>query len=208
MSNEVMYTVLAAAVLSQLLPVFAGKKQNNPVLWYYVITGFCFDVLLILFKRVIKADWLDYHLIGNLYFAVEFLFITFFYYRKIYNSGTTLYAISGIALSIYALTFFNNSIISGTGIAIFAVIYAAYSIAGFYHLLTSLKSNRIEQSQFFWANTGFIIYAAGSLPILIAIDHLLEVNKETAYTLWVFRNILNIIKSIIFAKALTLTDRE
>lgn len=208
MSNEVMYTVLAAAVLSQLLPVLAGKKQNNPVLWYYVITGFCFDVLLILFKRVIKADWLDYHLIGNLYFAVEFLFITFFYYRKIYKSASTLYTICGIALIIYAVTFFKSSVISGSGIAVFAVIYAAYSIAGFYHLLNTLKSRSIEQSQFFWANTGFIIYAAGSLPILIAIDHLLEVNKETAYTLWVFRNVLNIIKSIIFAKALTLTDRD
>lgn len=210
MSNDFLHVVLGISIASQLIPIIIGKKQNNPLLWSYILTGFCFDIALTVCKRVIEIDGFDYHFVGNLFFAIEFIFITIYYdtYAKLFSSKIIFVATLTIPLIIYLITFIDGTLISGKGIAVFATLYAIYSLVGFHKILVHLKNNKIEESAFFWVNTALIIYAAGSLPILIAIDYMLENNKETAYILWVFRNIINIAKSIIFAKALTLNERD
>lgn len=202
------YIILGASILSHLLPIIIGKRNNNSLLWTYVLTGFCFEIILTSLKRIFNIDGVDYHLIGSIYFLVEFMFVTFYYYPKVIPTKKYLITITSLFTIIYLLTFYDGTIISGKGAGIFILLFSIYSIIGMYQLLNTKNSIRIERSSFFWVNTGFLIYAAGSLPIFIAVDTLLEVNKETLYSLWIFRNVLNVIKNVIFTKALTLKDSE
>ncbi|HEY9179041.1 MAG TPA: hypothetical protein VIN07_15215 [Flavipsychrobacter sp.] len=206
MNQAFSYIILGASIFSHLLPLIIGKRQNNALLWIYILTGFCFELVLTSFKRLIQIEGFDYHIIGNIYFITEFILIAFYYYARIFKSKVVFTWLLLSLLALYAVTFYGNTVVSGKGEGLFIVAFMVFSIIGLYRQLKNVTTKKIEQSQFFWVNTGFLLYAAGSLPIFITVDTLLQINQDTLYKLWIFRNVLNIIKNIIFAKALTLKE--
>lgn len=205
------YIILGVSILSSLLPLFLGKRQNNALLWYYILTGFCFELVLTSLKRIIRIDGFDYHWIGTIYFLVEFVFISFYYRTRVFSQRSTFYLVFISLVVFYLFTSLTDislspSNVNSIGSAGLLLAYIAYSIAGFYKILKEQTITRLERSPFFWANTAFLLYSAGSIIVFICIDYLLIEDKELLYALWIFRNILNVTKNIIFARVLTLKD--
>lgn len=210
-NNPITYVILSVSIISALLPLMIGKRDNNPLLWTYILAGFCFDISITVFKRLIHVDWFDYHWLGVIYFAVEFVFISLYYNKYIFKHKSIFITILLAGLLFYSITTINSETfthygLNGIGAGAFLLAYITYSLAGFHKILKEQTIVRLERSPFFWINTAFLIYAAGSIVVFVCLDFFLVENKMLIYTLWVFRNTLNVIKNVIFAKALTLRE--
>lgn len=177
-------------------------------LWIYILVGFCCDLLMIYLKRVahVEHQW-----ISHIYIIAELLLISWYYKDHILNKSTALTLIfTGIFFYIVTAalgTEFNQHNVNGTGAAGLALLYIILSFAGYFNILKEQLTPQLENSSFFWANTSILLYSSGSIIIFICIDYMLISDTELLYTIWVFRNVVNVIKNTLFTRALTLGSK-
>lgn len=208
MNETISYIVLGISVVSALMPLFFGRKQYSTPLWIYILVGFSFDLLLILLKRILH---IDHQWISHLYIPTELILISLYYRSYFFKSSNAFYTIILAGLLFYILTTlygseFSRYHVNGVGASGLLLLYIAYSILGFHKILKEQTIVRLENSSFFWANAAFLLNSSGSIIIFICIDYLVIEDKTLLYTLWIFKNILNVIKNIMLTRALTLKN--
>ena len=184
------------------MPLIAGIKKRFSLLWLYVLTGFFFDILVSVLKRM----QMNRHGATNMFVLAEFLFISFYYKKKIFKSNIFFYV---FVLSL-TLFFLCNTLakslkdLNTFGYSIFLFTFILYGIVGLYRILKEQKMLFLEKSSFFWANVAFILYASGNFMLFLFKDYLNEKDIIAFHLLWTVSFItLNILKNLILAISLS-----
>jgi hypothetical protein len=173
--------LLIFSILCPLIPLIAGIKKRFTLLWLYVMTGFCFDLVVVTQKRLLHVNQ---HPASNLFVLVEFILISALFVADTLNK--TIYDLNAFFASFFSLA------------------YILYAITGFYVVLQKQKVLFLEKSSFFWINVAFLVYASGNLLLFLFKDYLRQNNAEFFGLLWhTFFLVLNISKNIFLAIALS-----
>jgi hypothetical protein len=191
------------SIFSPLIALVAGYRQRFTLLWYYVLAGLFFDLLLPLLKRGLEVN---HFWAGNLFILVEFLMISFYYRERIFRNkllfgsivliGSMFFITSTTVKSVFAFNAF--------GASVFFFVYIVYGIVGLYKMLQAQNELFLERSSFFWVNVAFIIYASGNFLLFLFMDYLRQHDDKTLLMLWATSfQILNIIKNIVLGIALS-----
>ncbi len=208
MSETVKYILLTLSVLSPILPLVLGRKQYKCLLWWYIAAGLFCDVLLILLKRVFETD---YHWVSHLYLSVQFVLLLLYYHKKVINTFILVLLLAECGgYYLYTELFLETNRIynvNNIGSAAMFLVFTGLSIAGFYKILKEQRLVRIERSSFFWVNTAILFYAAPNVIVFLCINYLSEIDTGLLFSLWgTFTLAINVIKNVIFARAITLKD--
>ena len=190
------------SILSPLVPLLVGIKKRYSILWLYVFTGFFFDLLISILKRIPA----NRHWAANLFVLVEFLLISFYYKKKIFRSAIFFYSLIMILSAFFVCTTLAKILtdLNTFGYSIFLFIFILYGITGLYLILKEKKMLFIEKSSFFWANAAFILYASGNFLLFLFKDFMHEKNLLAFNLLWAVCFLtLNILKNLLLAIALS-----
>lgn len=191
------------SILSPLFPLIAGFRRRFTLLWLYVLTGFSFDLLITLIRRVLH--W-PHYLAANLFVLAEFLLVSFIYKDKIFKKPALFYSFTGLLSLFFIATTYEKAVadFNTFGSSFFSFSYIIYGIAGLYTLLQEQKVVFLEKSSFFWVNVAFIIYASGNFLLFLFRYYLQENDLELYKLLWsTFFLSLNVVKNILLGIALS-----
>lgn len=198
------FILLIISISSPLIPLLLGIKNRRTLLWKYVMAGFISDFSILLFRKVF---FLPHYIIGNLFIAVEFIFISLICNQYFLNKKIRTYLMVGqvILLLYYVITSYSTFLTkfnSNIG-AIFHVAYLVYALLGFYRIVSSKIILYLDRSMYFWINCGLILYASGSTFLFLFSSYLSAQNSSLHHALWSrFFIGVNIVTNLIWAKAL------
>lgn len=146
---------IGLAILGELVSYITGRvlhMRNLHILHVYTI--------------------LEFNTIALFYFA----FFGYFYPRTLVPGlmiGFTVLAILN-SLFLQSLSGYNTY---ARGLE--AVLIIGFSVMAYYKMLNELSTKRLDRNPFFWINTGFLLYFAGSLFFLILSNALLVKSDRT-----------------------------
>jgi hypothetical protein len=182
--------------------MYVGRKKYLTLLWLYVITGFLFDLLIILFNRVYHINSFP---VGNLFLLTEFILISLLFRKHLYRNNFLFVIITAGLSLFFILTTYRSyqTDLNTFSASFFSSTYLVYSIVGLFIILREQKDIYLERSYLFWLCVAFLIYASGVLFIFLFKDYMRGVDDEFFKTLWkTFFRILNIIKNLTLAFAI------
>jgi hypothetical protein len=191
-----MFPILLS-ILSPLFPLTAGRKRRGSLLWYYMYTCFCAGLCITLIHYALHSN---YHWLTNIYFLSEFVFLSLYYKKEVFQAETSFYLFSLLFLAVFIFyTSFSEegwSTFNAANACIPALYYLLCSFKGFYTLIREQKISFLEKSSFFWANTAVILYATGIFIIVLLSNKLqdrettIKVEQYTFLCLYSLKNIL------------------
>jgi len=198
------FMILFLSIFSPIIPLVVGRKHKLTLLWLYVLTGFCFEIIIFSLRQ-----WkLNYYWADNLFFLSEFIFISFIYRKKIFKSNFVFCLIGSLILLYFIVTTLSRKDnffkLNEKGASLFYLCYIIYSILGFNELLKKKKIVRLETVSFFWVNCAFLILGSGTFLIFLFIPYFQKINVEILRKLWSdFFLIVNILTQLLLALALS-----
>ncbi len=203
MTPAIRLTFLIISISSPLIALIVGRKKRYSTLWFYVLVGLSFDLLLVFLKRVLHT----HHLwAGNIFILIEFLFISFIYKQNLIKNNFIFYLLITILSMFFIVNTLQKSVydLNTFGGSFFYLAFIFYSIFGFFLLLKEQKVPSLEKSSFFWINVAFIIYSSGNFLLFLFKDYLQQNENELFLLLWSsFFLILNILKNTFLGIALS-----
>ncbi len=194
---------LVLSVASFLIPLLVGYRNRQTLLWKFILTGFVFDVFLIILKRGFHVNIFP---VANLYVLVEYWLISAIYYQyyprnwnkvllSILISSSVLYV-----LQVYYIGFENRN---GIGAAVFYFYYIIYALLGFVFLSQKRAHLYITDSMFFWINVSVLIGCSAKEIFFLFEDYLMKNNSADFGIIWLIYRGLNLAVNILFAVALS-----
>lgn len=207
-AHTVKEILLYASITSAILPIIIGFKTRKTLLWLYPVAGLFFDLLLMLFRRVL---FINHFWIANTFILVEFIIISCLYYREVFGRRK-IFSIPAAALAVmFVITTTNASwqAINGHFAALFYFIYIFYGMAGLFTIIKRQEIVFLNTSGFFWMNVAFLVYASGSFILFLFWEYLLAHDEKLFLNLWskVFVS-LNITKNVLIALSLYYYKKE
>lgn len=192
------------SVLSPLLPITIGIRKRKSLLWLYAVTGFLFDILMNALDILAGSD-INTDLIANVFLPVEFLFIAFYYKKRLFRRDYVFYTMLAVQLTLFILLaiYITPHKFNNYGAAIFDISSVIFAIIGLYSILQQKEVYFLGKLMFFWVNVAFVIYGTGNFLIFLADEYLSRTDVTLKGELWPFHNILNIIFSTLVAIALS-----
>lgn len=193
---------LIISVSSFLLPLLLGYKKRRTLLWIYIFTGFAFDILLMILKRVFHFNLFP---IANLYVLIEFLILSFYYYKATGKEYKYFIHTIAILTILYTTQTFLHGIEkrNGVGAATLYAIYLLYALWGFFVISKRHLYDIVTQSSFFWVNVAILLSSSGRVILFLFEDYLTLHQHGHLATLWVIYRMFNVLINILFAIALT-----
>lgn len=177
-------------------------RKHFPLLWFYPLTGFAFDILVSIFKRIGSSGngW-----VSNLFVLTEFIILSFIYRKRVFPNDRVFFLFTGAMVVFFVSTTLNASLVRFNmfGASFFSFSYIVYGLLGFRSILKETDIVSLERYWFFWLNTAVLTYASGTFLLFLFKDYLWAVNEVFYKQLWnsLFQ-LLNIIKNILLAVAL------
>jgi hypothetical protein len=141
----------------------------------------------------------------NVYYALLFLLLTWFYYEILFINtrrvlvwiGLAIYLQSFLLVTIYVQSFFEYQTLMWV---ITAIIMIIYSITYFFYSFSTISATNIFSYTFIWINIGVMIYFCLNLFLFILGNHVLtKLEPEVGALIWSSHNVNNIIKNVLFA---------
>jgi hypothetical protein len=188
-------------------------------LWVYAATGLFCDCS----AQYLKTNNHSYHWLGNIFLLLEFLFISFFYRDYIFKRKLFFQIIILTIPLIFILNTWVDSVTIlnqfGAGVSliirfntfaggILCILYIAYGLLGFYHLLQNPDFTFLEKSPFFIVNVAFFLYASANCLLLLFASYLSKVNLEFLVNTWGnFFTTINILRYLLIGIALYKTKQ-
>lgn len=198
------YILYLLSMYTPILPLLFGYKKWNTLLWWYVMAGFATDMIggHILKPMGITIEWLS-----NLYMLVNFVLLALYVGKPLNKSKQyKLYIVTGIFSLIFIIYCIQHSVLlfNGLGMSMLNFICVLFGIYALYCMLEELKIEKIQESEYFWANVSFIIYYSGNFLLFLFHDYLLAEKKEILILLWAYILFsMNILDRLILTVALT-----
>lgn len=193
---------LIISVSSFLIPLLVGFKNRKTILWLYILTGFVFDIGLMLLKRVFHIDIFP---LANVYVLAEFLLLFLYYYLSIGRQYHHFFLVTLLIAALYIIQTLVNGIDkrNGIGAASFYALYLVYALLGFYTISKKHQYQLITSSAFFWANVAVLLGSSGRVILFLFEDYLIVHQQTHLGYLWVVYRMFNVLINVLFAVALS-----
>ena len=202
--SEVMRFASNLSVLVPLTVYFYriryASRQVHVIGLLLIVSGLCDLAGFILLK-----DNQPTTVLFNIYYLLLFLLLTWFYYHNFFDTlhrimiwvGLAVYIPAFILVSLYVQNFSEYQTMMWL---VTAVIMIIYSIAYFFHSLTTITGNAFSAYGLIWINIGVMIYFCMNLFLFVMANYVLtELDPETSKLIWSSHNINNILKNVLFA---------
>lgn len=207
--------LLYISYFSIVVPIyFLFRKKHALKLRQYQLLG-----VLLLVSAV--ADMVGYilirndisnHVVNNIYFMVSFIVLSLMYAQPLVDARPSIYSFIGVAFCLFIWDTFCLQSITGVQsyIATFcAILSIGYAIIYYDHLLTTLPATNITRLPFFWINTAVTYYFGLNLFLFVFSTYIFEnLKDEEILVVWIFHNVNNIIKNILYAIGLSRIKNE
>ena len=214
-SVKISEVIRVASNLSLLVPLAVyfsriryASRQIHIIGLLLIISGLCDLAGFILLKENQSTT-----ILFNIYYGLLFIVLTWFYYHNFFDTlhrimiwvGLAVYVPSFILVSVYVQNFSEYQTMMWL---ITAIIMIIYSIAYFFHSLTTITSNEYSAYGLIWINIGVMIYFCMNLFLFVMANYALtELDPETSKLIWSSHNINNIIKNILFAVGISFAQK-
>ena len=165
-----------------------------------IVAGLCDIVGFVLFSSQQSTV-----IVFNLYYALLFFLLTWFYYEVLFLNtrrimvwiGLAVYLQSFILVTVYIQGFLEYQTLMWL---ITAIIMIIYSVAYFFYSLSTIPTTSYFGNSFIWINAGVMIYFTLSLFLFVMGDYIFsEMDKLLGSIVWSAHNVNNIIKNVLFA---------
>src|SRR5260221_5953185 len=152
---------------------------------------------------VLATYSINTHLIGNIYFLVQFSFLYKIlidqlqrrkYLITIYLTFVALY-VANIAFYQGPLKFNSISNVAAS------IILMALSLQYLYHLMAKLPIMYIYNLPMLWISFAVLGYYAGTFFLFLTSNYFVEGAAASHRMMWILHNLLNIVKNLLFAIA-------
>lgn len=187
-----------------ILPLVFGYKKWNTLLWWYVMAGFATDMIA---GHILKPMGFNIEWLSNLYMVVNFTILTIYVGLPLSKSNQQkLYVVAGIIAIIFSVYCIQHSVFlfNGLGLSMLNFTSVLFGMYALYCMLQELRVEKIQQSEYFWANVSFIIYNSGNFLLFLFHDYLLAEKKEILILLWAYILFsMNILDRILLTIAIT-----
>ena len=183
-----------------LIKMRRASRQVHIIGTLIIVSGVCDLIGLVLLSRSQSTV-----VLFNVYYAVLFFLLTWFYYEILFVNrrrmmiwiGLAVYLQSFILVTAFVQSFFQYQTIMWL---ITAVIMTVYSIAYFFYSISSITTSGQLGYSLVWINIGVMIYFCLNLFLFIMGNYVLtKLDPETSAMIWSSHNVNNIIKNILFA---------
>jgi len=142
----------------------------------------------------------------NVYFIVEFLILSALYAYLLADVKKYIYTIAIACASFFVI---NSIYVQGVEVVqsytatLCSVITIGYCLILFHDLIGNLPSFFISRNYLFWLNTGVVYYYSFNLLLFIFSTYVfLNLSRQEVMAVWLFHNLNNIIKHILFSIAI------
>jgi len=191
-------TLAYLSFFSALTPIIVGIIKRNiltrALLLVLVISLIAFIADLV--SIFPKAFLLQNYIVIHCYSIAEIYVLGLFYYRSLHLPVIRNIFIILTVLYISDVLFFSNEFNFNSGIiAIICLSFISISLFGLYKLFTKEEYLFMDQSPIFWCYIAILTYFSGSFFSWLLFDAI-QINGEGS---WIFHNIANILKNILFA---------
>lgn len=199
--------IRVASNLSLLLPLAIYitriryvSRQVHIIGILLIVSGLCDLIGFILFHEHQSTV-----VLFNTYYALLFILLTWFYYEILFVNtrrimiwiGLAIYVQSFILISVFVQSFLEYQTLMWL---VTAIIMITYSIAYFFHSLSTITTPGFAGYSLIWINIGVMIYFCLNLFLFVMGNYILtKLDPETSALIWSSHNINNIIKNILFA---------
>ena len=167
------------------------------------MAGLIFDILIFL---VLKKIPINIFIIANSYLVIEFLFISFFYKKKLFQGKNWFNVLIAVLITSFVIHTYVGGLtkLNGYGAALFFFpTYFIYGIAGLYQILKEQKEYFLGRSSFFWANVAFLTFFPGNFFVFLFQGYLLSNNKaHVLAAFWIFHDLFNALMNILLGFSL------
>lgn len=208
--------IRVASNVSLLLPLllylsrFKYASRQVHIIGILIIVSGIFDLIgLLLFSRHQSTV-----ILFNTYYALMFGLLTWFYYEVLFINSRRIMVWIGVAvyvLSFVLVTAFVQSFAEYQTLmwVIGAIILIIYSIAYFFHSLSTISASGYFGYGLIWINVGIMIYFCLNLFLFLMGNYVLtRLDPETSAMIWSSHNINNIIKNILFAIGISFSKKK
>jgi hypothetical protein len=200
-------TVIAYAMMVLgIIPVVVGaiRVSGRPaylnLLWGLTIVSFVCDMGQILSGRGYR------NVFGNSYRLLEFiLLLAVYYYALDRRNWKWYFIVAGISFVVFYscnALFWQKSGPNSYAPTVSALVFIVISLFYFYSLMRDLPGLRLSVLPMFWTSIGVLIYFAGSLFVFALFNYMASSLKKELILYWLFHNVLDLTKNILFAVAL------
>ena len=208
--------IRVASNVSLLLPLLMylsrfkyASRQVHIIGILIIVSGVCDLIGLFLFGRNQSTV-----VLFNTYYAVMFALLTWFYYEVLFVNSRRMLIWIGLAIyvqSFVLVTAFVQSFLEYQTLmwVISAIILIIYSIAFFFHSLSTISTSGYFGYGLIWINIGVMIYFCLNLFLFLMGNYVLtRLDPETGAMIWSSHNINNIIKNILFAIGISFSKKK
>jgi len=146
----------------------------------------------------------------NLYYAILFLLLTWFFYeillvktgKRTVIVGLVVYILAFILVSLYVQNFFEYQTFMWT---ITGVIMIVYSMSYFIYLFSAPTT--MNNFGLLWINSGILFYFAFNLFLFVMSSYVLtKLDPQIGTLIWSFHNVNNIVKNILIGFGVSAAD--
>lgn len=201
-----LYFAIGISTLSALIPIAVGARGRG-ILWYYSILSLISDLVMITFLELGIRNGI----VVNVFLLGEWLFLSCWMIQTIigvkWRNLSLAFSIL-VAVSFIIHTEWADLQPNLNGSAAFYTCYIVGSIVGFFRVVQNIEHLQIERSPVFMVCAGLLLFASGSLIMLLAKKYLDAVDVELSRNLWITHNVLNVLKNIGIAFSLTLQTKK
>lgn len=205
-----------ASNLSLLLPLIMylsriryASRQVHIIGILILVSGVCDLIGFLLFH-----DRQSTVVLFNMYYALLFLLLTWFYYEILFVNthrimiwiGLGVYVQSFVLISVFVQSFLEYQTLMWL---ITAIIMITYSIAYFFYSLTTISASGFHGYSMVWINMGVMIYFCLNLFLFVMGNYVLtKLDPDVSALIWSSHNVNNIIKNILFAIGISFYRRK
>ena len=206
-SAKISEIIRVASNLSVLIPLVIyfsrisyASRQIHIVGALVIVSGLC-DVA----GMFLLSNNQPTMVLFNVYYALTFLLLTWFYHEILFVNSRRVMIWIGLAVyvqSFVLVTAFVQSFLQYQTLmwVITAIILIIYSIAYFFHSISTITASGYFGYSLIWINIGVMIYFGLNLFLFVMGNYVLtRLDPETSAMIWSSHNINNIIKNILFA---------
>lgn len=172
------------------------SKEFGPLLLALLVSLLCDTIAYFLASRSHNTHWL-----GNIYLIVQFSLLAWMFRHHFRNKKwNDIIVIAFIFFFTINLVFFQgpwkfNSISN----VIAGLILISMCLYYFYRLLNDLPTIHIQHLPMLWISFGVLTYYGGNFYLFLVKNYLSYGETGSHKLMWIFHNLLNIVKNILFA---------
>lgn len=214
MVHLIFKVLLYISYFSIVVPVYYLLRRKHVLkLRQYQLLGILFVVsaLADAVSYVLIKNHISNHAVNNIYFLVSFIILSLIYTLLLPDVKQAIHSFIGVAFYIFIWDTFCIQSITGVQsyvLTFCAVLSLGYALVYFDNLLSKRPALVIMHDPFFWINSAFAYYFGLNLFLFIFSTYIFEnLKDEEVVAVWIFHNLNNIIRNILFAIGLSLVRK-